>query len=75
MEVQKMAHVEKYTAGASRRMLAHYERTPVKERSNENIKPELTALNWNAAADDQPIKPVEYLRPGSRISACRIEKT
>lgn len=66
-----MAHVEKYTAGASRRMLAHYERTPVKERSNENIKPELTALNWNAAAGDQPIKPVEYLR--RRLKNIRVQ--
>lgn len=67
-----MAHVEKYTAGAAGRMLAHYARTPVKERGNENIRPELTVLNWNAAEADQPVPQVEYLH--RRLKEVRVQK-
>lgn len=66
-----MAHVEKYTAGAAGHMLNHYARTPVKERGNENIKPELTALNWNAAAEDQPLNPGEFMR--RRLKNIRVQ--
>lgn len=66
-----MAHVEKYTAGAAGHMLNHYARTPVKERGNENIKPELTALNWNAAAEDQPLNPGEFMR--RRLKSVRVQ--
>lgn len=67
-----MAHVEKYTAGSAGRMLAHYARTPAKERGNENIRPELTVLNWNAAEVDQPVPQVEYLH--RRLKEVRVQK-
>jgi hypothetical protein len=56
-----MAHVEKYTSGAAGRMLKHYERAPVKHRGNENIKPELTELNYNLASEDQPMPQATFV--------------
>lgn len=59
-----MAHIEKYARGAVGRMTAHYLRQPDDgvHRSNPEIHPELTHLNYNLAASEQPIAPVEFIR-------------
>lgn len=67
-----MAHVEKYTSGAAGRMLKHYERAPVKHRGNENIKPELTELNYNLASEDQPMPQATFVT--QRLKGVRVQK-
>lgn len=67
-----MAHVEKYTSGAAGRMLKHYERAPVKHRGNENIKPELTELNYNLAFENQPMPQAAFV--AQRLKGVRVQK-
>lgn len=67
-----MAHIEKYTSGAAGRMLKHYERAPVEHRGNENIKPELTQLNYNVAAADQPMPQAAFV--AQRLKEVRVQK-
>ena len=67
-----MAHVEKYTSGASGRMLKHYERAPVEHRGNENIKPELTELNYNLAFENQPMPQAAFV--AQRLKGVRVQK-
>lgn len=73
-----MAHVAKYTASAVGHMANHYGRSDVGEkanyivRSNENIKPERTHLNYNLAKDYQPMKQVDFLR--RRLSEVKVQK-
>lgn len=67
-----MAHVEKYTSGAAGRMLKHYERAPVEHRGNENIKPELTELNYNFAFEDQPMPQAAFV--AQRLKGVRVQK-
>lgn len=67
-----MAHVEKYTSGAAGRMLKHYERAPVEHRGNENIKPELTELNYNLAFEDQPMPQAAFV--AQRLKGVRVQK-
>ena len=55
-----MAHVEKYTRGAMGSMLAHYNRT--KASSTSIIDPSRTHLNYNLAAEVQPMPPYEYFQ-------------
>lgn len=59
-----MAHIEKYARGAVGRMTSHYLRQPDDgvHRSNPEIRPELTHLNYNLAADQQPLSPVEFIQ-------------
>lgn len=67
-----MAHVEKYTSGAAGRMLKHYERAPVEHRGNENIKPELTELNYNFAFENQPMPQAAFV--AQRLKGVRVQK-
>lgn len=67
-----MAHVEKYTSGAAGRMLKHYERAPVKHRGNENIKSELTELNYNLAFENQPMPQAAFV--AQRLKGVRVQK-
>lgn len=67
-----MAHIEKYASGAAGRMLKHYERAPVEHRGNENIKPELTQLNYNVAAADQPMPQAAFV--AQRLKEVRVQK-
>lgn len=67
-----MAHVEKYTSGAAGRMLKHYERAPVEHRGNENIKPELTELNYNLAFENQPMPQAAFV--AQRLKSVRVQK-
>lgn len=67
-----MAHVEKYTSGAAGRMLKHYERAPVEHRGNENIKPELTELNYNLAFENQPMPQAAFV--AQRLKGVRVQK-
>ena len=71
-EVFGMAHVEKYTSGAAGRMLKHYERAPVEHRGNENIKPELTELNYNLAFENQPMPQAAFV--AQRLKGVRVQK-
>lgn len=73
-----MAHVAKYTASAVGHMANHYGRSDIGEkanyiiRSNENIKPERTHLNYNLAKDYQPMKQVDFLH--RRLSEVKVQK-
>ena len=53
-------------------MLKHYERAPVEHRGNENIKPELTQLNYNVAAADQPMPQAAFV--AQRLKEVRVQK-
>lgn len=65
-----MAHVAKFTRGASGHMLGHYSRE--KEHLPDNIKPELTHLNYNLAGDYQPMKQIDFIR--QRLSEVKVQK-
>lgn len=56
-------HVTKFTQGACGHMINHYEREEGDGviRSNEEIVPDLTHLNYNLAAEDQPKAGYQYL--------------
>lgn len=56
-------HVTKFSQGACGHMINHYEREEGDgvTRSNEEIVPELTHLNYNLAAEDQPKAGYQYL--------------
>lgn len=56
-------HVSKFSQGACGHMINHYEREEGDgvARSNEEIVPELTHLNYNLAAEDQPKAGYQYL--------------
>ena len=56
-----MAHCEKYTKADVTGMFIHYERTPGHSLSNKDIDPERSYLNYNAAADDQPLPQRRFL--------------
>lgn len=66
----EMAHVAKFTRGASGHMLGHYSRE--KEHLPDNIKPELTHLNYNLAGDYQPMKQIDFIR--QRLSEVKVQK-
>lgn len=69
-----MANRQKYTRAAIGHMCKHYERgldsnkEPVKY-GNQDIHPELSHLNYNLAACDQPLPQLEFIH--KRISALR----
>lgn len=64
-----MAHVAKFTRGASGHMLGHYSRE--KEHLPDNIKPELTHLNYNLAEEYQPMKQIDFVR--RRLSEVKVQ--
>lgn len=68
-----MAHVEKYTAAAVGHMLDHYGRSPDDgvKRSNENIDPERTHLNYNLAPDHEGGQ-VAFLK--NRLAQVKVQK-
>ena len=65
-----MAHVEKYTAAATGHMLAHYDRTH--SSSTSLIDESRTALNYNLAAEDQPLSQQDFIH--KRLSEVRVLK-
>jgi hypothetical protein len=69
----RMAHVEKYTAAAVGHMLDHYGRSPDDgvKRSNENIDPERTHLNYNLAPDHEGGQ-VAFLK--NRLAQVKVQK-
>lgn len=69
----RMAHVEKYTAAAVGHMLDHYGRSPDNgvKRSNENIDPGRTHLNYNLAPDHEGGQ-VAFLK--NRLAQVKVQK-
>lgn len=67
-----MAHVIKYTKSAVGHMFNHYGRNQndTANRSNENINPDKTALNYNLAAEDQPMQQLDFLQ--QRLSEIKV---
>jgi len=65
-----MAHLEKYTAGAIGHMLAHYDRTH--SSSTSLIDKKRTALNYNLAAEDQPLSQLDFIH--KRLSEIKVLK-
>lgn len=64
-----MAHVAKYTAGAIGHMLTHYDRT--KNGLGSHIDLEKTHLNFNLAADEQPMNQLDFIH--KRLSQVRVQ--
>lgn len=62
-----MAHVTKFTGGAIGHMLQHYDRT----KEIENIDTERSHLNYNLAADDQPLPQLDFIH--QRLSEVRVQ--
>lgn len=70
-----MAHLAKYTRAAAGHMHNHYARSELYrevKRSNENIDPTRTHLNYNLAAELQPLRPGQYMT--KRLSEVRCQK-
>lgn len=70
-----MAHLAKYTRAAAGHMHNHYARSDYYrevKRSNENIDPTRTHLNYNLAAELQPLRPGQYMT--KRLSEVRCQK-
>jgi hypothetical protein len=65
-----MAHLEKYTAGATGHMLAHYDRTH--SSSTSLIDESRTALNRNLAGIDQPLSQLDFIH--KRLSEIKVHK-
>lgn len=65
-----MAHLEKYTATATGHMLAHYDRS--RSSSTSNIDESRTPLNYDLAAADQPLPPLDFLH--KRMSEIKVLK-
>lgn len=68
-----MAHISKYTKTVIGHMTNHYgrqENDGVK-RGNENINPELTHLNYNLAADTQPLAQLDFIH--KRLSEVKVQ--
>lgn len=68
-----MAHVEKYIAAAVGHMCDHYGRTEGQDvkRSNSDIDPKRTGLNYNLAAADQPMNQIDFIH--RRLSEVRVQ--
>ncbi len=62
-------HLEKYDRGAVTRMFAHYDRSHPGSKSN--IDTAKTALNYNAAAEDQPLAQHDFL--DKRLSQVKVQ--
>ena len=62
-------HLEKYDRGAVTRMFAHYDRSHPGSKSN--IDTSKTALNYNAAAEDQPLAQHDFL--DKRLSQVKVQ--
>lgn len=56
-----MAHCEKYKRADTAAMFIHYERTPDHELSNKDIDTVRSHLNYNVAANDQPLPQHKFL--------------
>lgn len=65
-----MAHFAKFTKGATGHMFEHYDRS--KNNLPDNIKPELTHLNYNLADEFQPLPQDEFLR--KRLGEVRCQR-
>ena len=57
-----MAHVEKYTMADVTGIFIHYDRSPGHSLSNKDIDKSRTHLNYNLAADDQPMPQKKFLQ-------------
>lgn len=64
-----MAHLAKFSRGALGHMLGHYSRE--KKHLPDNIKPELTHLNYNLAANYQPQSQIDFIR--QRLSKVKVQ--
>lgn len=53
-----MAHVAKFTRGAMGHMLSHYDRS---KTPGDNIDTSRTALNYNLAAEQQPLSQLDFI--------------
>lgn len=62
-------HLEKYDRGAVTRMFAHYDRSHPGSKSN--IDTAKSILNYNAAAEDQPLAQHDYL--DKRLSQVKVQ--
>ena len=56
-----MAHCEKYKRADTSAMFIHYERTPDHQLSNKDIDTARSHLNYNVAANDQPLPQHKFL--------------
>ena len=56
-----MAHCEKYKRADTAAMFIHYERTPDHQLSSKDIDTTRSHLNYNVAADDQPLPQHKFL--------------
>lgn len=65
-----MAHVMKHTKAVCGHMFAHYDRK-AEHISNENVDSSLTHLNYNLAAQQQPLEQGEFLR--KRCSEVKLQ--
>ncbi|MCM1382266.1 MAG: plasmid recombination protein, partial [Muribaculaceae bacterium] len=63
-----MAHVEKYTRGATGNMLAHYDRTKISSTSLIDL--DRTLLNYNLAENDQPLTQLDFIH--KRLSEIKV---
>ncbi|MBQ9200648.1 MAG: plasmid recombination protein [Lachnospiraceae bacterium] len=68
-----MAHVAKYTKSALGHMLNHYSRQENDgvKRGNQEIKPELTHMNWNVAEGLQPLPQIDFIH--QRLSQVKVQ--
>lgn len=62
-----MAHKEKYSIAAAGHMLAHYDRS---KEVPDLLAPDQTALNYNLAQSDQPLKQLDFLH--QRLGEVRV---
>lgn len=61
-------HIEKYTAGVTGNMFAHYNRT--KPGKESNIDENKTFMNYNLAEVDQPLSQLDFLH--KRLSEIKV---
>lgn len=69
-----MAHVMKHTKAACGHMFAHYDRAAGDSINNENIDSSRTHLNYNLAADLQPLSQGEFVRKRCSEVRCQNRK-
>lgn len=69
-----MAHVAKFAVAATGNMFNHYARTTGdgKNRKNVNIDPARTDLNYNLAAELQPLPQIDFLR--KKLTEVKVQK-
>ncbi|MFI3327388.1 MAG: MobV family relaxase, partial [Clostridia bacterium] len=66
-----MAHLEKYARGATGHLFGHYDRSVGERNGNQDIKHELTELNYNLADSIQPKGQLEFV--DQRLSEVKVQ--